>query len=382
MIECYLIKPFTSLEKLNPVDLTLFSKVELAVKLDDPYLLNVRLGKNSPIYSLLKKESNIGLRIIETINSNITFDVGFIKNTNSQIDNTDGSLEIIMESTISLLEKKFTRTLPYFKVFSGSVFDLISQITSVNFNLVDSQNPSINYQSGVLNSYELLKDICKTTSNFSFREGGIVDNTQKIDVGNFNNLKAEYFVNSSSDTRIIGTPKIKTNSNIATHCLAFGNVSSGEGATEKSTITLDKSNYDFLLAGFPLEFLGDTTQNGKAIFRVVNNTLKNMLGYNILDDFVTDISSNTTAEDGEQIFNLFDATKIVYQRTVNKLKAQNFDFSLDVDFLHNRILNAGVKLNIKYELENQFIDGPNTFIIDQDLTLYNEDYDILQLLTK
>lgn len=382
MIECYLIKPFTSLEKLNPVDLTLFSEVKLAVKLNDPYLLNIRLGKNSPVYDLFKTESNIGLRIIETVNNNINFDVGFVKNTNSQVENLDGSIKLIMESTISLLEKKFIRTLPYFKVFSGKVFDLVSQIANINFNLVGSQNPNINYQTGSLNCYELLKDICDTTSNFSFRDGGIVNNTQKIDVGNFDTQSIEIFVNSQSDTKIIGNPKFKINGKIATHCLAFGNVSSGEGASEKSTITLDKSNYDFIQSGYPLEFIGDVTNSGKAIFRVVNQNLKNILGYNILDDFVTDISSNTTTDNGQQIFNINDAIKTVYQRTVNKLKNQNFNYSLDVDFLHNQIIKAGTKLNIKFEYENQFIDGTNSFKIDQDLILYNEDYDILQLLTK
>jgi len=381
MIECYLIKPYTSLEKLNPVDLTLFSKVDLAVKLNDPYLLSVRLGKNSPVFDLFKKESNIGLRIVETVDNQINFDVGFVKNTNSQIENSDGSIELTLESTISLLEKKFLRTLLYFQVFSGKVFDLISQITNVNFELLGNQNPNISYQTGVLNSYELLKDICNTTSNFSFSEGGIVNDTQKISVGNFDLLPIIEYVNDGSKIKIIGNPKIKTNGKIATHCLAFGNVSSGEGASEKSTITLDRNDYDFIQSGFPLENIGDRTNN-KIIYRVVNQNLKNFLGYNILDDFVTDISSNTTTENGQQIFNLNDAVKTVYQRTVNKLKNQNFDFSLDVDFLHYRILPAGAKLSLSYKLENQFIDGVNTFELNKEYILYNEEYNILQLLTK
>jgi hypothetical protein len=390
MIQAFLIKPYSSLEPIVEIPLTStgITEAKLAIDISNDYILSLGINQSlGQLFFDLKSNRQVGIKLVQTINGVVDWELAFLKADLDQEDTDLYSSKLKFRSLSVWLENYSTRQIPfytnYLKTKAGDIVNGIT--TNINFDLIGN-NPEISIQTGELNSKQLLDETINTVGNWAWFNSGISGNKPTIKIGNLTDLpitgEAKAVENcdiTDLDTiRIMETPEIRYNGKVATHTLVMGSISSGSEAGEQSRIFLDRTINT--LSGFPLVDLGERTATNRTLFRILNQDTFDQIGYQILEQDVIEFSSNLTDPAGVPIINIQQAKQSVYNQEVAKMKRDKFYVSYGFKFSYPKVYLAGSKILVNYTGIATTANGDELKIELKDFITYikNTEYNLLE----
>lgn len=374
MIQFYLCRPYSSgwvpIAEI-PFNSQGITEGKLAVDLNVAYQLNVNINPNlNSFYDILVNESDVGI-IIKQLNDDgsTDFELGFIKDRQPQENWASGRTRIGLLSASYLLSLNKTRSslIPMFSNYIGNASDFIYRISGdFDFRLIGSDQ-DLNFQTGFLNSFELLNQAIKSVYGWVWFDGGINPDTRKpiIYFGSTRDTQVQFkAVQQEFDDpfqtniiRIIGDPKENLNGDFITHLHAIGVSSGGMGADLSSTIRLDDPQASYVNQQYPLVWLGETDVAGNRVYRIYDAEAYNTLRYMRLDDYSVEISPNSQNVDGAQQIDIERAKATVYRKAVNYLRNKSFGSSNSQDFSMPKIILPGTKIELSVQDKVETYNG-------------------------
>jgi hypothetical protein len=395
-LQLFLTKPYDSQAIISQIPLNNggITEATLAIDTKNSYILKLVINPNlGTFYDALREENNSGVRLRQLVDGNIDLELAFVKDRQPQINRASGRVELSFRGASYLLTLNTLRKIPYYKSYNGSCQQILQDLSPNFVFQLFGADDTISIQTGTLDPLQLVNEAIEATGNFIWWDYGVDTYTEKpiIGFGNPSSLPtvatARYFEDDEpfdqTTIRIVGEPKQNLNGDSISHLLATGTISSGTGADRENTIFLDNPSADYIFADYPLVWLGEVDDNNKPIYRIYNPAAYAELGYNRLQSYSVDLSSNSTdPTTGTQDFDYKASQKTVYRRAVNYLRSKGFGSSYTFDYRFPKIYPAGTKILLDYRSVHKLF-GVNRDIIraeGQEIYLKNIEYDLTRFL--
>lgn len=382
MFNLYLILPYTSYEPIIPLDIENGGVSDYNLELSDktPYILELTINPTLNCYKEILENPLYGIRLQTYFNNNLDQDLVFVRSREETIINQNGEVTITFLSNLSRLIDNIPRQVPRFQVLTGSAIGYIPRLVpGWQFNFISPDKDLISCDSGDFGTWKLLSELCNNLGNWTFRDGGIKNGVQTIDIGDFtvldNLYTAETELNNNTEILLTNIQK-EQNDNIITHI--YPKIDSGNSSSN-NFVFLTNQNASFINPDYPLEALGDLIfRNGETLrlFNVINKKAVD-LGYPRKQK--DEVYSNIQEYDDKGQLKYSDSVlqEIAYRKVVKTLREQGQTESYKLDLVYKRLVLPCSKVYIKNFVSyftNRF--GQQEILNIKDKTFYQNNISI------
>lgn len=359
MIQLYTCKPFDNWEPISPLPLggNGITLASFATDMNIAYKLSLICNTNlASHYDILKRDLDTGILLREVDDDgNIATQIGFVKDRQPQEELTSGQVKLGFLSGVYRLSIAYPRNIPNFLNYSGSAGDLVAQLApDFNFQLI-SPDQNIKIDTGVLNNFELLREICKKADGWSWVDAGIDSNgLQLIKFGNFKSLTPEYKArmvdqNDPFDKNTIlinGDPKVNLNGDEVTHLKVTGLSSPATGAESNSSLQFNIKEYQFLKSDYPLTDEGERDIDNNIVYYINNTYASIKQKSKRYESIELEISPNSEDANGLQVVDPEIARRNMYIEAINYLQRKSYGASLSLKLQLPRIILPGTSISV------------------------------------
>jgi len=130
MFILYLVKPYTSLELIIPLDIENGGVVTSGIEMADrvPYILTLEINPALNCYNELLSDPMYGVRLQTFWQGSLDQDIVFVRSSEETVIRENGKISITFLSNISRLIDNIPRQVPRFQVLTGSAQGYIPRL--------------------------------------------------------------------------------------------------------------------------------------------------------------------------------------------------------------------------------------------------------------
>lgn len=338
-------------------------QIRLALNFQVAHKLEIDINPNiGYVYDDLVSRDDYGIIIRESDhNGKVITQLGFIRGRDPQPEYLSGRIKIVFLSAVYRLSNSLRRFLPNNLLYNGSAQNLVAQIGGSQVALEGvSADDQIEFDTGILNNFDLLNEVVSRVPGWSWVDAGInpVTNINQIKFGDFTSLFPKYTARIPEmfdpyDTKtlvILQEPDLDYNNDQVTFLKAAGVYSETvNGENQQKFIHFTKKYYDFLNPLFPLVDIGETDTLGNTLYAIQNTQAYQFTNYETFKNFEFGVTANSEDVNGDKFISKPLALRTIYQEAVKSLQEKNYISNIKLKLRTPSLLLPGTPINIRLQ---------------------------------